>query len=51
VKKIYEAARQNKDETFVKRERDKKKQYDALGIPSEFEPVRPEAESTISEED
>lgn len=51
VKKIYEAARQNKDETFVKREREKKKQYDALGIPSEFEPVRPEPAATISEED
>lgn len=51
VVKIYEAARTKKSaqdtpaenlqtEQFVKREQDKKTEYDALGIPSEFWPVR-----------
>lgn len=43
VKKVYEAARTNEgDGNFVSREMAKKKQYDALGLKSHFEPVRPE---------
>ena len=40
VKKVYEAARTNKDGSFVTREVTKKKQYDGLGIKNHFEPVQ-----------
>jgi hypothetical protein len=36
VKKVYEAAKTNADGTFVPRERAKKVEYDAAGIPNEF---------------
>ncbi len=41
VKKVYEAARTLKSGKFVIRERDKKAEYDKLGIPSYFGPVIP----------
>ncbi|HJT34425.1 MAG TPA: hypothetical protein VJ783_20505 [Pirellulales bacterium] len=40
VLKVYEAARKEKSGQFVKRERDKKRDYDALGIRSHFEEVK-----------
>jgi len=41
VKKVDEAARTNKNGTFVPREREKQRDYDRAGIPSHFEPVKP----------
>ena len=41
VKKVYEAARTNKDGSIVKREALKQEQYNAADIPSHFEPVKP----------
>lgn len=50
VKKVYEAARTNEsDDSFVVREMAKKKQYDALGLKSHFEPVRPDPAATLAE--
>ena len=48
VRKVYEAARSKKNGDFVKREMAKKKQYDALGIPSQFEQVKKAPPSTPS---
>jgi len=39
VKKVYEAARKNKDGSWVKRERDKLDDYTRAGIPNEFQEV------------
>lgn len=41
VKKVYEAARQERSGAFVRRERLKKANYDDARIPSHFEPVKP----------
>jgi hypothetical protein len=41
VLKVYEAARQKADGTFVTREQAKMSEYDAAGIPYHFEPVEP----------
>jgi hypothetical protein len=40
VLKVYEAARTNKDGSFVAREMEKKAEYDAAKIESHFEPVK-----------
>jgi hypothetical protein len=40
VKKVYEAARTNKNGSLVSREAAKERQYNGLGIKSHFEPVQ-----------
>lgn len=49
MKKVYEAARSNKDGTLTSREMDKKKQYDGLGLKSHFEEVSPDLPDDLSD--